>query len=363
MKTNDLKNPPRFRAPAVHIALGTMGIMNATHAVKAEVKFGIPIAARMPVLAVETAESARTYSAPGGPDFPSVSLPDESILILRDRSTHELAAMAQRHPRTRSYARKLSALPPTSTKEGAGGHRILSLTSFLAELPELDLRIPRLLIQERDRCRFGAQSDEGHSQSGSEEMAVYISGAGYGSTCSGAALLIASRVRHHAHLLGLKVRIHLLLVSASVAKTNDSITAWANLGITCKAAMKAMEDASKIVFHTFTGGTISHEPHSRLVDTLTLWGNSTGSLVASDREETAASVGLLVFYLVHSTLAGISEQAFCDSAKMVIDRSLGYRGFRRLGIARFAVDRELNRRVAFNAAVRQISQIINPSAI
>ena len=241
MKTTDLKNSPRFRAPAVHIALGTMGIMNATHAAKAEVKFGIPLASRIPVLAIETAESARSYSAPVGTDLPSVSLPDEAILILRDRTTQDLAAMAQRLPKTRSYARKLGALPPTSTREGAGGHRILSLTSFLAELPELDLRIPRILTQERDRCRFAAQCDDGNAQSGSDEMAVYITGAGYGSTCSGAALLIASRVRHHSRLLGLKVRVHLVLVSASVAKTYDSSTAWANFGVTCRAAMKAME--------------------------------------------------------------------------------------------------------------------------
>ena len=355
------KTNPRFRAPAVHITLGTMGLMNATHEAKAEQKFGIPIALRMPVLAIETAESALTYSAPLGPDLPSVSLPEESILILKDRTTQELAAMARRHSKTRRYAEKLEELPPTTTKDGAGGHRILSLTSFLADLPELDLRIPKLLAQERDRCRFGTQCDEGNSQSASDVMDVYIDGAGYGGTCSGAALLVASRVKHHARLLGLKVRIHLILVSASVAKTHDSITAWANFGVTCKAAMKAMEDASKIVFHTFAGTTITHESHSKLVDTLTLWGSSTGSLVAADREEVASSVGLLLFYLVHSSLGNVSEAAFCDAAKTVSDRSLGYRGIRRLGMARFAVDSELNRKVAFNAALLQVSEMINPS--
>jgi hypothetical protein len=350
----------RYRAQAVLIDVGTLGHMIGTHKEKHEEKCGIPRLSRMPVLSIETDEGSKTYSAPLGPGLPSVSLPEESILILTDRTTQELASMARRNPKTRKYADKIEAGPPTTTKSGAGGRRILSLAATLGDLHELDQRIVKLLTQERDRCQFSAQCDYGNEMSGSDVMDVYITGAGFGATCSGSALLIASRSRFHARLLGLKVRIHLILISPSVARTHDPINAWANFGVTCKAAFKSMEDASRIVFHTFSGATISHEAHSRLLDTFICWGSSTGNLVASDREEVASSVGLLLFFLAHSPLAAFSEAAFCDATKMIVDRDLGYRGMRRIGLVRFSIDRQQSNKVAINAAVRKISDMVNP---
>jgi hypothetical protein len=139
------------------------------------------------------------------------------------------------------------------------------------------------------------------------------------------------------------------------------MTAWANFGATAKELLLAQTDPSRIKMGLFSGATITPEPGSKLLDTLTVWGASTGRLVAGDREEVSASIGMLLFYLTHSHLGGLSESAFCDPQKVVLDKSLGYRGLRRLGLARFAVDDSVNRELAFNAALYAISRMLNPS--
>ncbi|MDX1952173.1 MAG: hypothetical protein SFY81_08300 [Verrucomicrobiota bacterium] len=313
----------------------------------------------IPTLVIDTAESSRNYSVTLGPTKGSVSLGDEEVIILHERTTQELAAMARRNPCTRRDAEKLDKIPPATSKEGAGGQKIFAVNVGKAEDPLIVQSLSNLFTTERNRCRYGALCDQGTSILASDVLDVNLFGSGFGSTAAGLLLYIISRIRYVAKLLGLKIRVHVILTSPSVAKTHDVVTAWGAFGATCKEVLVAMTDAARIEFGLFTGAKITHEPGSKLLDTFTIWGCSTGNLVAGDRDEVASSIGLLLFYMAHSQLGGLSESAFCDPQKTVLDTSLGYRGIRRLGLARFAIDRDLNREIAFNAAILAISRMLN----
>jgi len=351
----------RLRTSGAVITLGTHGTHIATHVRKWEMNLlGNESLAYLPILAIETAESSRTYSATAGPSLPPVTLPDESVLILPERDARELARIARRFPGTRRYAAKLESLPNVTTKEGAGGHKILALAAGLAALPEIEQRLLKLLVEERDRCRFNARCEEGTHGPLSDVLDVYFAGAGYGSTFSGLVLLMVSLLLRTAGLLKLTVRVHVIITSPSVARTHDPVGAWSNFASTFRALLIAMEDPSCIVFHGLDGSEIRNESQKKLVHSLVPWGASTGTLVAGDRDEVANSIALTITYLAHSPLGGLSESAFTDPQKLILDHSFGFRGARRLGLARFALDPHLNRRVAVNAATRSISKLLNP---
>jgi len=365
MKTPDSHDNTNknHRAQMGIIGLGTQGLIINTHERKWVEQFlGGDALAYVNSLAIETADSSRNYSVSRGQGFPATSLPKENVIILKEHSTRELASNARRFSTTRRYAEKLDLLPDVTTLEGAGGHKILSMTAILAELPTVDQGIRKLMTAEMDRCRYNARCDEGSATSTAECLDIYLVGSLYGSTFAGSVVLIASRVHHVAKLLGIKVNVHVIATTPSVAQTHDPVSAWANFGATCKELMLAQDDASKIVFHDFCGNTISHPTRARLLESVVFWGSSTGQLVAGDREEVASSIGLLLFYLAHSKLGGLSSASFCDAQKTMLDRSLGFRGVGRVGIARFAINRDSNREVAFNSALKAVSRMINPDS-
>ena len=197
------------------------------------------------------------------------------------------------------YAEKLDLLPPVTTKEGAGGHKILALTAGLASLPEIEQRLLKLLVEERDRCRFSARCEDGALGPISDVLDVYIVGAGYGSTYAGLVLLIITLLLRSAALLKLTVRMHAIITSPSVARTHDPVGAWGNFAATFRELLIATENPEQIVFWTFTGAAIRNEGHTKLLNSLTPWGCSTGTLVAGDRDEVANSIALTLFFLSH----------------------------------------------------------------
>lgn len=360
--TDNSNEIPRVLNPSVSIGLGTGGLGIATSARGWELNLiGDDRLIHVPTLVIETAGSSRGYSVPLGPGRGSASLYDDELIILPERTTGELAAMARRYPCMRRDAEQLEFLPSASTKEGAGGVKILAVNAAKAADPLILQALSKLLADARDRCRYGALCDSGTSVLQNDVLDAYVFGSGFGSSFAGMVIYFLLRLQYASKLLGLRLRAHVIMTGPTLVKSHDVVTAWANFGATAKELLLAQTDPSRIKMGLFSGATITPEPGSKLLDTFTVWGASTGRLVAGDRDEVSASIGMLLFYLTHSHLGGLSESAFTDPQKVVLDKSLGYRGLRRLGLARFAVDDSLNRELAFNAALCAISRMLNPS--
>ena len=345
----------------MNIAVGTAGGYIATSNRRLECQqLGTDRLHHTPTLFIDTAESSRSITLPLGTGHGSVSLEPDEMIILPERTTGELAEMASRYPCMRRDAEELALLPPASSREGAGGIKMFSANTIKAVDHQVVQALTKLFADARDRCRYGELCDRGTPVIQTDVLDVYFFGSGYGSTFSGTIIYMLLRAQYAAKLLGLRLRSHVIMTSPTVAKTHDLMTAWASYGATAGELLLAQTDPAKIKMGLFSGVVITPEPGLKLLDTLTPWGASTGHLVAGDRDEVCASIGMLLYYFSHSHLGGLSEAAFCDPQKVVLDKSHGYRGIRRLGLARFAVEDSENRELAFNAALQAISRIINP---
>jgi hypothetical protein len=359
--THNVNENARVWNPSVLIGGGTSGFSFATSNRLLETKqLGTDRLNHTPTLVIDTAESSRGFSLPLGPGRGSVCLEPDEMIILPERTTGELAEMASRYPCMRRDAEELALLPPASSKEGAGGHKIFSANTIKAVDHQIVQALSKLFADARDRCHYGELCDRGTPVVQSDVLDAYFFGSGYASTFAGTVIYLLLRAQYAAKLLGLRLRSHVIMTSPTVAKTHDLTTAWASFGATTMELLLAQTDRAKIKIGLFSGAVITPEPGLKLLDTFTVWGASTGHLVAGDRDEVSASIGMLLYFLSHSHLGSLSESAFCDPQKVVLDKSHGYRGLRRLGLARFAVEESENRELAFNAALQAISRMINP---
>jgi hypothetical protein len=358
--THNANENARVWNPSVLIGGGTSGFSFATSNRLLETKqLGADRLNHTPTLVIDTAESSRGFSLPLGPGRGSVCLEPDEMIILPER-TGELAEMASRYPCMRRDAEELALLPPASSKEGAGGHKIFSANTIKAVDHQIVQALSKLFADARDRCHYGELCDRGTPVVQSDVLDAYFFGSGYASTFAGTVIYLLLRAQYAAKLLGLRLRSHVIMTSPTVAKTHDLTTAWASFGATTMELLLAQTDRAKIKIGLFSGAVITPDPGLKLLDTFTVWGASTGHLVAGDRDEVSASIGMLLYFLSHSHLGSLSESAFCDPQKVVLDKSHGYRGLRRLGLARFAVEESENRELAFNAALQAISRMINP---
>ena len=97
MKTtaHNSRENARVWNPSVLIGLGTSGFSFATSNRRLESKqLGEDHLNHTPTLVIDTAESSRGFSLPLGPGRGSVSLDPDEMIILPERTTGELAAMA-----------------------------------------------------------------------------------------------------------------------------------------------------------------------------------------------------------------------------------------------------------------------------
>ena len=357
----DHNDPPSDRNPGIALGIGTGGAAMVTQLQNHEnTHVGDNSKMHSEKLVIDTAESTRNLTVPSLDGGSAVALRPDQILILPERRVSDLASMANRSPITRRYAEKLRCVPSYTTRDGAGGNRIVALLALLAALPQVEMALTKCLVAERDRRLFAYRSDQGVRYLTRHVIHVYLAGSGYGSTFSGTVQLIIMLLRRIARLLQLQLVIHVLPTSPSLAVTLDTDHAWGNYGAMMKELLLGQEDPAQIKFHTFTNESIALEPGERFFDSLSPWGRSTGNLTISDRMEAACNIGMLIHYLIHSPLASHSEATFVDLTRAAADRSMGLRIGRELGIARLGVDAPFNLRLGHNAALISIlNHILN----
>ena len=82
---------------------------------------------------------------------------------------------------------------------------------------------------------------------------------------------------------------------------------------------------------------------------------SSGKITLGNRQQAAADIALAIHTLLETPLAQVSEEQFRDGAKDSLDRRNGFRGFRRIGISRFHLDRKRNDYAATLAGMETVT--------
>ena len=308
------------------------------------------------IFAWETADAMRAMSVTLGPGHEPVTLPSEMFRIIPARTNQELAALALESKNTRRYGEKLQRVPDTSTAAGVGGQPIVGLMAYLADSPALDEQVRSCLLAQRERHLIMQQSERGKSLEVHSVSHQFIVGNAAGGTFNGSAIPIASRIKRWSKEFGLPVKIHLVSLLPSVAATHDRDLAARNCAAFLRTASLACEKPEKIRIHLFNGETITHEPGEPLFDSIIPWGVSSGKITLGNRQQAAADIALAIHALLETPLAQISEEQFRDGAKDLLDRRNGFRGFRRLGIARFHLDDTRNIYAATLAGMETITR-------
>ena len=307
------------------------------------------------IFAWETADAMRATTVSLGPGHEPVTLPSEMFRIIPPRTNQELAALALESKNTRRYGEKLLRVPETSTAAGVGGQPIVGFMALLADFPALDERIRATLLAQRERHLVMQQSERGKSLEVHSVSHQFLVGNAAGGTFSGSAVAVASRIKHWSKVFGLPVKNHLIALLPSVATTHDRDLAARNCAAFLRTASLACEKPEKIRIHLFNGETINHEAGEPLFDSIIPWGVSSGKITLGNRQQAAADIALTIHALLETSLAQVSEEQFRDGAKDLLDRRNGFRGFRRLGLARFHLDHVRNNYAALLAGMETVT--------
>lgn len=335
---------------------GTFGFLVCTYFYAIELMKGlVNDTSPRSIFAWETADAMRATTVTLGPGHEPVTLPSEMFRIIPARTNQELAALALESKNTRRYGEKLLRVPEASTAAGVGGQPIVGLMAYLADSPSLDERVRACMLAQRDRHLISQQSERGKSLEVHSVSHQFLVGNTAGGTFNGSAIPIASRIKRWSKEFGLPVKIHLVSLLPSVAATHDRDLAARNCAAFLRTASLACERPEKIRIHLFNGETITHDAGEPLFDSIIPWGVSSGKITLGNRHQAAADIALAIHAMLETPLAQVSEEQFRDGAKDLFDRRNGFRGFRRLGIARFHLDHIRNNYAALLAGMETMT--------
>lgn len=362
MNTNQRKIT---RRPGGLFTVGTTGWLVAlyywlwelTSGLVSESAPGNRTASARTVLAIESAQSSRQMELRIGPGHPLVRLPEEDGFVFPPRNVHDLAEECVRHRETLRYGEKLKCLPPGDTEDGVGAIPLVALVSGLANKPQIDRMIEQRILAQRDRNRLDRHQQNGQSFTLGSTSTQIIAGNFGGGTAPGLALFIASRIAYYCRKYGLPYEIVLFGLTPSALSGGDIIAAQGNFVTFIRQAVIAMMEPNRIVFRTFSGEELRHnEP---LVHRIVPWSPSSGRLTVGTRDELAAQMALAAAMILDTGYGAFSEAQFRDHQRDMADNGkYGFRGFARMGLARWAVDKVRNQAVAQAEGTRLVAETL-----
>lgn len=305
------------------------------------------------MLAIDSASSSKELSEIYGTGNEPIKMPQADGFILPEHRVHELGRECLNYPNTRPYGEKLLQMPDASTGAGVGGMPLVSYVVGMAAMYQLDEMIEARIKAQQDKLGIDADYEKGKAMARESRPLQIIGGNLGGGTFPGLALYLASRIQTLSKKHGLNPEICLLGTTPSALSGGDPETAKANYAALIRQIMVAMQNPSKIVFHTLGGHSLRHtEP---LVHRVIPFGPSNGKSIVGSRDEVVAQMALAAWTLLESPYGIHADGIFRDQEKLADDLHYGVRMFTRMGVSLMRLDRTRNQAMAMAQASQAAS--------
>ena len=310
------------------------------------------LAEKMPLALIGHDSAGNTKSnrvaLPGGD---SQLAPPGLITTYQPFSVHQLRDRCATVKGTQTLADQLNRIPAADTSSrGCCQFSSFGKGSYVANAQEIRETWHSAVLIPREAERIAACRNLGLRVVQTDEIHVVRVVTAGGSTGQSVDVLDALLAKAIAKEKGIKLKNHLLAVLPSCCSSVTDDALRMNAGKFLLEAALAVTHPERVTLNTLDGKTIRFTD-GPIYDSIIPIGVTSSFQAASSRDEIAARLALLALTFATTPFLSWSDEAFADALQAQHDSRYGAAIFRRIGMTRAFVSRELNSQLKMSAAL------------
>ncbi len=286
------------------------------------------------------------------------SAPPGLITTYTPHSVQQLRERCAAVRGTQSLADQLGKIPAADTSSrGCAQQASFGKALYLANLQEIREAWHAAVLIPREAERIASCRNLGLRVVQTDEIHVLRVVTAGGSTGESVDVLDAMLAKSIAKEKGIRLKNHLIAVLPSCCSSVTEDVMRANAGKFILEAALAVKHPEKIALHTLDGKTIQYTD-GPIYDSVIPLGVTSSFQAAANRDEMAARLALLALTFATTSFVGWSDEAFADALATQRDGRYGAAIFRRIGMTRAFVSKDLNRQIMTSAARNRAQELL-----